>query len=151
MLNLMKRWLPVFLIMILIFYLSSRSDPYLYTPNWQVNCEKVLPKVALWQLYCDTEYLGRIAHTGMYFLLSLLLYRAMATGAWKENLNKVNLWTFILGWGYGWSDEIHQLLVPGRTFQLLDLSLDLAGVTAGIVLIFLVIFWKNQKFGRKEP
>jgi VanZ family protein len=143
--NTLKRWLPVLLWMGVIFLLSSRSNPYTYTPNWDNDCVKLMPKTAFWQEHCDTEYLGRVAHLGCYTILSLLLYRALAGSRWKSDLSKVYLGVFLLGWGYGWSDETHQLFVPGRTFQLLDLAIDLAGVTLGVLLIYLVRMWLQKK------
>ena len=35
---------------------------------------------------------------------------------------------------YALSDEIHQLYVPGRTFQLMDLALDLLGGVIGLII-----------------
>jgi VanZ family protein len=136
--NNLKRWLPVLLWMGFIFFLSSRSNPYTYTPNWVNDCVRIMPQSAFWQMHCDTEYLGRIAHFGSYTLLTLLIFRALAGSRWRASLQKVYLGTALLGWGYGWSDEIHQLFVPGRTFQLLDLTVDLAGVTLAVLIIFLV-------------
>jgi VanZ family protein len=121
-----------------IFFLSSRSNPYTYTPNWVKDCMSFMPKTAFWQDHCDTEYLGRVAHMGSYTLLSLLLFWALAGSRWRNDLRKVYLGVFLLGWGYGWSDETHQLFVPGRAFQIMDLALDLAGVTLAVLLIYLV-------------
>jgi VanZ family protein len=135
----LKRWLPVLLWMGVIFFLSSRSNPYTnYTPNWVKDCVSLMPKTAFWQDHCDTEYLGRVAHIGSYTLLSLLLFWALAGSRWRNDLRKVYLGVFLLGWGYGWSDETHQLFVPGRAFQIMDLALDLAGVTLAVLLIYLV-------------
>lgn len=52
---------------------------------------------------------------------------------------------------YALSDELHQLCVPGRTFQLLDLAMDsigsLLGVLAALVLGFL---WRRRKTNTKD-
>lgn len=138
MINNLKRWLPVLLWMGVIYFLSSRSNPYTYIPTWVNDCVKLMPKTPFWHEYCDTEYLGRVAHMGSYALLSLLLYRALAGSRWRSDLRKVYLGVVLLVWGYGWSDEIHQLFVPFRTFQILDLAIDLAGVTLAVLLIYLV-------------
>jgi hypothetical protein len=141
----LKRWLPVLLVMGVIFFLSSRHNPYTYTPNWITDCIRLMPKNDFWQLHCDTEYLGRLSHLGIYTLLSLLIFRALAGSRWRGDLRKVYLGVFLLGWGYSWSDETHQLFVPGRTFQLLDLATDLAGVTLAVLIIYLARLWLHRK------
>ena len=35
---------------------------------------------------------------------------------------------------YALSDEVHQIAVPGRTFQLLDLAIDFCGIVIGVFL-----------------
>ena len=40
---------------------------------------------------------------------------------------------------YALSDEIHQIFVPGRAFQLIDLAVDLAGFAIGIAIPTLII------------
>lgn len=46
--------------------------------------------------------------------------------------------TFFFTLLYGLSDEIHQLLVPGRTFDLIDLLVDtIGGTSGGLLIIFL--------------
>jgi len=46
---------------------------------------------------------------------------------------------FILGSAFGLSDEIHQLFVPSRSFDLLDLAADIVGVIAGILVTRFII------------
>ncbi len=139
-------WLPVLLWMGLIFFLSSRSNPYAYIgQDWQKDCRSLLSSDSYFQLRCEDEYLGRLAHLGVYCILTLLIHHALTSGKWWSNSGGALVWTAILVWGYGWSDEIHQLFVPGRSFQRLDLALDLAGVAAGITCIYLVYFWQFRK------
>jgi VanZ family protein len=133
--NLTKLWLPVLLWMGLIFFLSSRSNPFIYAPSdWQKNCQQLLSSTGAAQEKCQDEYLGRVAHVGEYGILALLLYRALSGAQWE--LAKTYLWTLVGGLGYGLSDEFHQLFVPGRAFMRLDLALDLAGVVAGITFVY---------------
>lgn len=44
-----------------------------------------------------------------------------------------------LSWLYAWTDEIHQIFVDGRAFQISDLLVDLGGIICGIVLIIVII------------
>ncbi len=48
--------------------------------------------------------------------------------------------SILLSWGYAWTDEIHQIFVDGRAFQISDLLVDLAGILTGVALISLIIF-----------
>ena len=53
-------------------------------------------------------------------------------------------WMF--GVFYGFTDELHQLLVPRRSFSLGDIIADAAGVTVGIVVYFLLISLVLKRF-----
>lgn len=47
---------------------------------------------------------------------------------------------------YSLTDEIHQIPIPGRTFQLIDLAIDFAGIVIGV--IFILLFHSRRK---KKP
>ena len=49
---------------------------------------------------------------------------------------------------YSLSDEIHQLFVPGRTFQLIDICADSAGGACGS-LVYWLFHWKKFHRGKK--
>lgn len=51
---------------------------------------------------------------------------------------KKPLHSAILSWLYAWTDEIHQIFVDGRAFQISDLLVDLGGIITGTVLIYLI-------------
>lgn len=42
-------------------------------------------------------------------------------------------------WLYAWSDEIHQIFVDGRAFQLFDLSVDLGGIILGTFVFYFLM------------
>ena len=44
-----------------------------------------------------------------------------------------------LSWLYAWSDEIHQIFIEGRAFQISDLLVDLAGIIVGTLVIYSII------------
>ena len=44
-----------------------------------------------------------------------------------------------LSWLYAWTDEIHQIFVDGRAFQISDLLVDLGGILCGTLLIYFII------------
>ena len=107
-------WLPVYLYMILIFYLSSFS----YIPS----VESVIAKGFFIPNY--------IKHGIEYFVLGILLIRA---GKKSEFKNYFLISIIIIGI-YGLSDEFHQIFVPGREFDLIDWVSDIiGGLASGII------------------
>ena len=52
-----------------------------------------------------------------------------------------------LSWAYAWTDEIHQIFIPERAFQISDLLVDLAGIIVGTAIICTII---NKKKKRKH-
>lgn len=67
----------------------------------------------------------KIVHFAEYFILGLLTARAVST-FYKEPL-RIFWLSSALTSGYGILDELHQLLVPGRTTEGLDMVADILG------------------------
>jgi VanZ family protein len=78
----------------------------------------------------------KTAHFGDYFVLGLLVYRAMAGGISRFTL-RFACWTMLVGLLYALSDEYHQSFTRFRTPSLYDSGLDFAGVVAaqGFILL----------------
>lgn len=80
----------------------------------------------------------KFAHITEFALLGALTYGSMyftVAGKWKRPL-----FAFVLGGLYALSDEIHQIFVPGRAYQLSDVAIDCLGVAIGIALMA-AAFW----------
>ena len=72
----------------------------------------------------------KVLHAGMYFLLSIsMIVNRDLCRAWSP----VPV-TFILGFIYAVSDEIHQSFVPGRDCSAGDLLADIVGLSIGLSL-----------------
>lgn len=56
-----------------------------------------------------------------------------------------------LSWAYAWTDEIHQIFIPGRAFQISDLLVDLAGIIVGSVIIHIFIYICTRKKKVTQP
>ena len=56
-------------------------------------------------------------------------------------------------WGvvYALSDEAHQLLSPGRTFQLVDLGVDTLGVMLGVLISFISVIIIRSTLKKRTP
>jgi VanZ family protein len=89
------------------------------------------------QIDLGTAGIDKLIHTIEYLVLSVLLSTAL-------NLNiaigrKSIFWVAVTGSSlYGLSDEIHQIFVPFRQFDLLDLACDASGSILGSYLIMRV-------------
>ena len=141
------RWLPVFLWAAVIFLASANPDPYKQlSSDWLKPCSSAdfgKPSCA--------ELLGRVLHAGEYSVLAALAARGLI---WKGEMRPTLLG---VAWGlsalYALSDEIHQLFVPGRSFQLLDLALDIGGGLIGLMVfasIRIIMFQHKGNFFRQH-
>ncbi|MBN2541345.1 VanZ family protein [bacterium] len=131
--KLLSRWLPVFLWAAIIFILSSNSNPYGQIPEWLYHW--------LWwtKLFGQSLffYLGGLSHFLEYAILSFLLARAILC---QGDSTRGQLFTvFYLILLYAYTDEFHQVFVPGRAFQVVDLLLDALGTLIGLGVYILWI------------
>jgi VanZ family protein len=127
-----SRWFPVVLWAVVIFIASANPDPFHLLPQgWITFCQS-----AGMDLPDCNELLGRFSHTAEYAVLAALLARALV---WQGK-PQIILWVIVLGISelYALSDEIHQLFVPGRQFQLQDLGFDLLGGAIGLAIFAII-------------
>lgn len=74
----------------------------------------------------------KLAHFTEYFILGTLVYNAI------NNYNKKKYVAIIICILYAISDEIHQIYVPGRSCQILDILIDSIGSINGIYITILI-------------
>ncbi len=104
-----KLWGPVLLVMGLIYSQSAKSDPA--APPGGMS--------------------DKSAHFLAYAVLGATVVRALAGGRPAAmTAGRIALAAFVATL-YGASDEVHQMFVPNRTPELLDLAADAAGSVAG--------------------
>jgi VanZ family protein len=122
--NSMFHWMPFLVYAGFIFYLSSQ--PYVGIPD-----------VLL--LTFDPEKL--FLHIIEYLPLGFLAARAVSK---SPRLSSFGLFVLpvAISAGYGLSDEVHQLFVPGRTASVLDVIADTVGALFGVYL-WLLTFRKR--------
>ena len=126
--TLLTRWLPLLLIMVMIYLFSMSTDPYKNLPDMFKHIKNTL---------------GLLGHFFEYSLLGIAAANAII---WKSspNFKKFTI-VFLAGLLYALSDEIHQLFVPGRAFELVDLLLDAIGILIGLLIYMLL----QKKFKNK--
>lgn len=112
-------WLPLILYAGLIFTLSSFPLPP--------------PKV-------EIPFIDKFIHLVEYGILGFLFYRALKV---SKLSSRVFLLTVIFSILYALSDELHQLFVPGRKFDLWDLAAD----SLGVILVALYLKHKQGLAG----
>jgi VanZ family protein len=136
--TLIKSWLPVLLWAAIIFLFSANPDPYKYLPDaWRSAVP--LPTVSDSSL---AEWIGQLMHFMEYAVLAFLLRRSLhasgrdARALYKTSAasTKISALVILISMLFALSDEIHQLFVPGRAFQGVDLLIDLLGVLCGVFL-----------------
>jgi VanZ family protein len=133
----LSRWLPVLLWAALIFLVSADQNPYLFLPTTM----RQPVQVAGITLSVD-ELFGIPGHLSEYAILGVLTTRALI---WQHKPNqKLFAIAIALCAAYALSDEIHQLFVPGRAFQIQDLVIDSAGILIGITLYWAIRFNPNR-------
>ena len=108
-----KQWLPVVVYVVLIFYLSSIPGPQVPTPGG-VDLSPI--------------------HIPLFFGLSYLIFRALE----RKGATTAIILAILLSTIYGVLDEVHQTFVPGRDFNILDITFNFIGSS-----LILLKFWKK--------
>jgi VanZ family protein len=108
-------WGPVAAYCLLIFLLSSSSN---------------LPDL-------PSGFSDKSAHTLLYSGLGFLIARALAGGVGRPLPAWAIVVAAVASAAYGLTDEAHQLFVPRRQFDLMDLAADGIGAAVGATLLWL--------------
>ena len=124
--DLIKHWLPVFLYIILIYYLSSLHNP-----------AGLLSEKTGIKFYSITPYIYHMLEFG---LLSFLFWRAL------KNSNSENPHIHAISFSilYAIFDEIHQIFVPTRVFSFIDISFNVLGILSVQSIIIIVHYYKRR-------
>ena len=139
-------WLEAAVWMVLIFSMSGDSFAASRTLKVLQYCNELFHlSLTNETLLLLNTVIRKTAHFGNYFVLGLLVYRAMAGGLFRFTL-RCACWTLLIGLLYALSDEYHQSFIPSRTSSLYDSGLDFTGVVAAQLFILLgSVFYPNSK------
>ncbi|MBU3146194.1 VanZ family protein [Clostridium sp. CF012] len=89
----------------------------------------------------------KAAHFTEYFILYILLYRAINT---KKSLNiKVFIGILIMVFLYACSDEFHQAFVPGRGPAFRDVMVDTCGGLTAFLTMYIITLKKRPNSSNK--
>ncbi len=87
----------------------------------------------------------KTAHMLLYSGLGFLFARALSGGGRRPMRLRLVAAAVAFAAAYGLSDECHQLFVPRRQFELLDIAADIAGGGVGAVSWWLWgILWRSR-------
>lgn len=150
-------WLLVILCMAIIFDLSHQPGSVSDNESKGIirsQVEKVIGITGSDVKIGDQEkiigFINSIArgymHGFVFFLLGALVMNAMLQGKrkFKYNLSLIGISAAIC-LAYALADEVHQLFIPGRTFQADDIAMDLLGSIIGIALLWLIYYRRMRK------
>lgn len=137
-------WILLILWMFIIFYLSNQNA--LVSGGESGRTLRVILNLFHFN---NVDSIVDVIHNPMreamhafeYFILGILSYNFFRF----YNFKKIILFCVSFCVFYSISDEIHQIFIPGRTFELLDLFLDFIGSYIGI-LLFNFVMVKKFKF-----
>jgi VanZ family protein len=83
----------------------------------------------------------KVAHFSMYFILGFLALRAFANALTRRSV----VGAFIALSCFGALDELHQILIPGRSADVMDWAADTGGATAGASLALLLLSLRGAR------
>lgn len=144
MLILLQSWFPVLLWAVVIALLSRSDFQPGFTYRWlQAVAEFFSLGLSASTLFHVNAVLRKVAHLTEYFVLALLVWRALRRGAaawWRwswvgATLAVTTLWAAI--------DEFHQRFERGRHGSLTDVGYDVVGV--GLALLFLYAWGRRTR------
>ena len=150
-----KRFLyliPVVIWMIFIFYMSGKTGQESSGQSGKISLfitnllEKVRqdPAQEMQNLQDILELVIRkAAHMTEYAILFLLSYLAMVKISMSQSRFYNRSIAVLISLLYACLDEMHQLLVPGRSGRMIDVGIDMAGV---LIVLICMILSKNTKW-----
>lgn len=147
--RLARGWLPVAALCTAIYLLSRDANSGQHSATvlgwllWLFHLATP-ERIAAWN-----EPFRKCVHFGVYFLLALITYRALALDKgprfrWPAAAGAL-LFVFI----YASSDELHQSFVPGRGVEFSDVLLDTLG--GAIALLLLWFYMSRRAHGQATP
>jgi VanZ family protein len=134
-----RAWLPVFLWMGLISYLSTDF----FAGYWSYGLLKFWAaflhlSVSVHAVEIANFALRKCAHLFEFFVLGTLLYRALSSErqAGEHVEQRVLVQLLLLGFGFAVLDELHQAFTPTRGPSFKDVGWDFAGLLGSQLAIW---------------
>lgn len=141
----LRYWLPVLLWAGLIALLSGGEFHTGFTlRSIRAVVSFFLPDASEATLLQINSVARKLAHVTEYFILGLLLWRALRRGAVEAWRLRWALGTLAVGALWAAADELHQHFVRGRSGSVMDVGFD----SLGLLLVLLIVYrWSRQVEG----
>lgn len=135
-------WFFVAAMLCLIFYMSSKSGEAIDTGSGIISIVRNALIAATTSFFGHAIDVSPIGHFAEFFLLGLALANALRL---TLPLGRASLYALICASVYGVTDELHQILVPGRTCDPMDWLVDIIAAALAVALFALVIRLKRKR------
>lgn len=146
----LKKWWPALLWAAVISTFSTGAFTSEHTSRIIIPIlHWLFPRAPTATLQAMHFVVRKCAHFTEYFILSLLVLRAMRAGR-RENRLAWALLAILLVAGYASLDEFHQSFVPGRTAAVGDVLIDTSGGVAAQLLAALFVLWGHVRERQNE-
>jgi VanZ family protein len=138
-----KSWLPVFLWMGFIFWMSTgtfseQNTSLIFEPVISL----LMPDLQQHEVDAVHGVVRKAGHVGEYFVLGILLFRAFRRRSDKQRPGQWAFYSLLVILPYAAGDEFHQSFEASRTASLLDVCFDIAG---GLLAQAVCISWYRRK------
>lgn len=135
-------WVLVAVCMLIIFCLSAQTAE----ESSELSGSFILALLEWLGLELEQEVIRTIAHCLEFMGLSVLTFNA-TYATWETKLTPVI--SFAGTVFYAITDEIHQIFVPGRAFQISDILVDstgaLIGAIASLIILKIILTIKERR------
>lgn len=126
---------------VLIFCLSHQSgEESTETSGWFTSLLNFIFPFELTE-----DFVRTMAHFSEFACLSFFMNNLFVS--YKDKLTPV--FACALSFFYAITDEIHQIFVPGRACQFLDMMVDLAGIVSGMFVFTILYLLTNKLINKK--
>ena len=135
----LRAWLPVIVWAAFIFFMSTGNFSSNHTEGFFIPLlHSLLPRAPEQSLIAIHFFFRKSAHACEYFILGILLIRAIRRGkrGWQF---RWALLAVLLAALYASSDEFHQIFVPDRQPSVWDVLLDTSGATVAQFAAWIVM------------
>lgn len=125
-------WILVAICMVIIFYLSAQNGE----ESSDLSGSFVATILQYFNISVDEKVLRTFAHMLEFMGLSVLMFNAVYA-TWGKTITPII--SFAGTVFYAITDEIHQIFVPERAFQVSDILVDSTGALIGVTALFVIL------------
>lgn len=137
-------WLFVVVMLALIFFMSAKTGDALNTDSGFISM--AIDMLSSWAsaLFGQHVDVSPVGHFGEYFLLGIALTNALRL---SMPLPRAGAYAVIFASLYGVTDELHQILVPGRSCDPFDWLVDTIAASLAAIISIAIMRIRQKRNG----